>query len=315
MDEKLKFLEALYYLLLSYKNLDKDDITKALYYIEMSINADESLEINKLIKALIMDLEGKINKEIEICESLLKEGKNPIVKVLLMNILMLVDSKKALEYIKNLEFKESIILSLTELLCLESLGKFKDMIEICDRLLIKYPDSLLLLTKKAYALRGLGRYEEALSVIEKGLELDPDNRVLLYMKGSLLRRLGNYHKAYETFKKLIDELNVRWLDAIKHLVSLCLVLGKFDEAVKYAKMGLEIRDDDTTLWYYLGQAYEELGEENKAIEAYNRCVALYPDNVRALLNLARLYEERGEMEKAVNHYEKAMAKRHKDISR
>ncbi|WP_457611767.1 tetratricopeptide repeat protein, partial [Methanocaldococcus sp.] len=254
----------------------------------------------------------KAKYEKKLYEEMLENSNNPIVKMLLLHILLLEDHKKALDFAN--EFPDSIILNILKIICLETLGKFEEAVEICDKLLVSFPKSVLLLTKKAQTLARLGRYEEALKYTDEALKIENDNYVLMYLKGLILHRLGRYEEAYKIFKKLVEDFNVEWLDVIKNLVSLCLELEKYEEAIKYAELGLKHREDDVVLLASLGEAYEKLGDKEKALKLYKKCLSLYPNYIRVLLNLARLYEKDENVEKAVEYYKKLLdAKKHRYI--
>ncbi|ACV24649.1 tetratricopeptide repeat protein [Methanocaldococcus fervens] len=198
--------------------------------------------------------------------------------------------------------------------CLESLGKYDELLKTYDEMLSHVPELAPIWVEKAEILRKLGKYEEALFCVNKALELKPDSKNALYIKGVLLKRLGKYKEALECFKKLIDELNTKWLDAIKHAIYLSLTLDNLKDAERYINMGLKIREDDVILWYFKGRLYEYLGKLDEALKCYNKVIELQPTYTKALLNKARIYEKQGDIEKAIKYYNKAIDGRNKDFS-
>lgn len=166
--------------------------------------------------------------------------------------------------------------------------------------------------KKAEILRKLGRYEDALLCLNRALELKPHDKNALYLKGVLLKRMGKFREALECFKKLIDELNVKWIDAIRHAVSLMLALDDLKDAERYINIGLEIRKDDVALWYFKGELYERLGKLDEALKCYEKVIELQPHYIKALLSKARIYERQGNIEAAIEYYNKAVENIHKD---
>jgi tetratricopeptide (TPR) repeat protein len=124
--------------------------------------------------------------------------------------------------------------------------------------------------------------------------------------------MGKFNEALECFKKLIDELNVKWIDAIRHAVSLMMMLDELGDAEKYINMGLKIRNDDVFLWYFKGELYERLGKLEEALKCYDKVIELQPNHIKALLSKAKVYEKMGEIEEAIKHYNMAMENIHKN---
>jgi len=125
--------------------------------------------------------------------------------------------------------------------------------------------------------------------------------------------MGRFKEAIECFKKLIDELNVRWIDAIRHAVSLMLLIDdNLKDVERYINMGLKIKEDDVALWYYKGELYQKLDKLEEALKCYDRVIELQPNYIRALLNKARIYERQGDLEKAVEYYNKAVENMNRD---
>jgi LPXTG-motif cell wall-anchored protein len=60
-------------------------------------------------------------------------------------------------------------------------------------------------------------------------------------------------------------------------------------------------------WVEKGIAYGKQGEYNKAIEAYNKAIAIDPNDKKALLNKGFAFAELGEHNKAIEAYKKAIA--------
>ena len=64
---------------------------------------------------------------------------------------------------------------------------------------------------------------------------------------------------------------------------------KWEEAIKYYSMALEINNNHDDAWFNLGNMYLELNKYKKAEECWKRMVYLNPNSARAHMQLGRLY--------------------------
>jgi tetratricopeptide (TPR) repeat protein len=60
-------------------------------------------------------------------------------------------------------------------------------------------------------------------------------------------------------------------------------------------------------WTQLGHAYFDTNQPVKAIEAYNKSLALIPSNPPVLTDLGVMYRRNGQPEKAIEAFDKALA--------
>ncbi|CAB3290096.1 Tetratricopeptide TPR_2 repeat protein [Methanocaldococcus lauensis] len=316
---RVRALEATTYLLKCYRELFEGDLLKALYYIDRALELEPDFRLALFLKGLILNAIGEINKAIDTFEKLVNYGsKNPIVWVFLgQSYGLLGRCDKAFSCYKNALGTENKFLAafLLKLICTEFLGDYEEALKSCDELLTYAPRFVPIWVKKADILRKLGKYDDALLCLKKALELKPNDKNALYLMGVLLKRMGKFKESLECFKKLIDELGVRLLDAIRHAVSVALIVGDLETAERYIKMGLDIREDDVYLWYYKGELYERLGKSDEALKYYKKALSLYPYRVDILLSIARIYERLGDVKKAVEYYNKAIECRDRSIEK
>jgi tetratricopeptide (TPR) repeat protein len=80
-----------------------------------------------------------------------------------------------------------------------------------------------------------------------------------------------------------------------------LLNGKFQEAENNLKLALENEPDNKQLHFSLGVVYDNLGDSEKAIKAYEDAIAIDSDYFDAIYNLGALYFNKGvEMNNAAN---------------
>ncbi|WP_456472399.1 tetratricopeptide repeat protein [Methanocaldococcus sp.] len=315
--KRVQVLEAVTYALKAYRELFEGNLVNALYYCDKSLELEPDFNIPLFLKGLILFSIGKCDEAIKTFESLIKKGsENPITWMFLGQLYAISGScPNALKCYENALGIENkfIPAKFLKLLCLESLGKYDLLLEEYNNILIIAPKLKILWVKKADILRKLGRYDEAIYCLDKALQYDKYDINALYLKGVILKRMNKFEEAYNVFKILIDELNVKWVDALRHMASICLTIGKFDEAIKYSKEGLKIMPKDATFLYYIGKAYERLKEYDKAVEYLNKCIKEKPTYIKAMLSLAKIYEELGDYENSVKLYNKIHEVSHHEI--
>ena len=88
-------------------------------------------------------------------------------------------------------------------------------------------------------------------------------------------------------------------------------LGRHEEATEAYEQALRIRDDFGPARFRLGYVADLRGDEDKAVDCYEKCVARAPHDVASLLNLGTLYEERGYVDplyydKAIDAYKRVL---------
>nr|BBH93279.1 hypothetical protein KTA_14780 [Thermogemmatispora argillosa] len=125
---------------------------------------------------------------------------------------------------------------------------------------------------------GLCHYEKGLEAFERALELRPDDARVWELRGRHLWELGRKEEAVESARRAWElgreEEAGGWRYAWGYGRMLRKV-GRAQEAVRVleeeARRG---RAPDDRLWYELGRGYQEQGEEQEALEALERGLAV-----------------------------------------
>lgn len=130
-----------------------------------------------------------------------------------------------------------------------------------------------------------------------------------YIKeGQRLFASGNYQAAknaflssYANFPRGTDEIELA-LYAGNAFNS----LGDVQTALKYYVAGITAFPNFIESHYNIANVYMNNSMTDKAVEEYNKVLALNPKFINALNNLANIYFNRGEFDKAVEMYKKAL---------
>ena len=83
-------------------------------------------------------------------------------------------------------------------------------------------------------------------------------------------------------------------------------LGRFEESVPMLREQAAGIQPDALSWFQLGAAYGDLGQSARAIEAYERALALDPDYDLAMFNLGGVYWNSGEKIEALRIWKAAI---------
>jgi tetratricopeptide (TPR) repeat protein len=179
-------------------------------------------------------------------------------------------------------------------------------IEAYKQVLTVDPHNLAALRSLERLYEKTGQSEAYLDILEQQLDASPTDaeKISLYqrMASAWEERFGKLDRAAECLEKIIvlDERNYA---AFRELGRLYRQEKKWESLVDtYRRHIMSAGDPGTRMDLYcaMGQVYEEeLGDVDRAIEAYNDVLAFDPDDHRALNALGRLYERIEEWDRAV----------------
>ena len=149
--------------------------------------------------------------------------------------------------------------------------------------------------------------EKYLEILEAQLDATPSDaeRVGLYerMAAAWEERFGKLDRAAEALEKIVA-IDSRNYSAYRELARLYQQAGKWEALVEtYRNHVMATADVQTRIDLYvaMGQVYEvNLGDQDRAVEAYTDVLAFDSDEPRALDALGRLYEKISEWDRAVD---------------
>jgi len=140
--------------------------------------------------------------------------------------------------------------------------------ETVEKALQLYPDNLdaLMFAAKISSLTDspvAGKYADELAA--KVLEKRPENQdAMLYALKGLMQR-ENWQEAYNISKKLIQTSQPQ-TEVVEQYVSICIKLGKNNEAYEYAKKQLELNPNDETLLQAYVLAFSKVNTRDAVIK-------------------------------------------------
>ena len=83
--------------------------------------------------------------------------------------------------------------------------------------------------------------------------------------------------------------------------------GKLEEAIEAYNKALAIKPDYADAYNNMGVTLQDQGKLEEAIEAYNKALAIKPDYAEAYNNMGVTLKEQGKLEEAIEAYNKALA--------
>jgi len=162
-----------------------------------------------------------------------------------------------------------------------------DAIAILKRLLAADPQNTQLISAMGWALHLSGKDEEALAQYSAVIALSPADLNALYNSGIILWKLNRPHEAMDRFTALLSKTPDD-TDALFAAGSLLLSMddpaGSGDMLSRY----LAKKPSDTEGWYLVAQGAERQKKYARAMEAYDKIVAIDPAQADAWFGETRL---------------------------
>jgi tetratricopeptide (TPR) repeat protein len=155
------------------------------------------------------------------------------------------------------------------------------------------------------------KFRAAINSFQEALKLDPKQYKAHYRMGTLHEKLDEPEKADIAYRKTI-ETKPSYSPAFVSLGNMYIDYGFANVAMVVLQTGAQINDKDARMWNGLGRAHFELGEMQKAIDAYSKAKAIDPDGVDALYGLGMAYAELRQRKEAKENLELFISKAGQD---
>ncbi len=120
---------------------------------------------------------------------------------------------------------------------------------------------------------------------------------------------GNYdidHKESLIFSKQAIEIKPDMHEAYSNMGNAYNELKEYQKAINACQKAIEIKPDNHEAYNNMGNAYNELKEYQKAINAYQKAIEIKHDKHKAYNNMGIAYNKLKEYQKAINAYQKAI---------
>jgi len=150
---------------------------------------------------------------------------------------------------------------------------------------------------EVYALRKEGNKEGAIVLLTEILAKDPNDRASRFTLATTLQEAGRFKDAEQELNKLAQVQEGTWALAATYQLARTRILGQYepDRAVELlldfiAKVPDKAQGlpGKSSAYWRLGNAYEQLKQPDKARQAYEKAIALDPENKEAAKALKAL---------------------------
>ena len=154
-------------------------------------------------------------------------------------------------------------------------------------LLQEDPKNLRALVSLANILQDEGKSQEVIQLCKNVLEVDDRNTQALTMMGVAYLEMRNFQEALPWLQKAVD-VQPKLTQNQLNLAACLIGLKRYDEAEQNLNTILKGSPKFPRAHYHLGLLYEEQGDLQKAIQEYEKEIAMHSDSFIARFNLGRL---------------------------
>jgi len=164
----------------------------------------------------------------------------------------------------------------------------------------------------AEVLKENKQYEDVVKVYEKLIKLYPDRIDFYYELSNSYLYINKVSEAIKVYDKIESRIGITD-DASMQKIKIYRTLKMFDKAVAETKKAIVAFPKDSKYYGILGELYQDMGQSEKAFEAYNDLLKIDPTNAYVHLSLADYYRSIKENEKAFDEIKIAFKSNELDI--
>jgi tetratricopeptide (TPR) repeat protein len=188
----------------------------------------------------------------------------------------------------------------------EATGDYPEALKAYASAVRNDPDNSDLYLDYTRLLMDLDRYGEAAQIVQQGMKNAPDAYALNLRLGSIDMTLGQYDQARQLFQKAIDQHP----DIALGYVALAQAYMRDGKDADAAKLLADVRGKlppDAMLEYMYGLALSHLSQNDEAVSAFRRSVALDPKVAESHYELGKLYFQLGQIPQAREEFQRVIA--------
>ncbi len=190
-------------------------------------------------------------------------------------------------------------------------GKYSEAIVELNRARDLAPNSDDVYRRLGHVYLESGNAPRAIEAYQKGIELNPYYWMNYDSLGNAYYQVGEYDKALETFKKVMElEPNVE--EGFANSAAMLIQEGKYAESIPYLEKANQI-EPSASSFANMGIAYLFSKRFPEARQAFEKAVAMNPNDTAMTVNLGDAYRGAGETDKARELYQRAISLGFKEL--
>ncbi len=190
-------------------------------------------------------------------------------------------------------------------------GKYPEAIAELNRAQALAPNSDDVYRRLGNVYLASGNAPRAIEAYQKAIDLNPYYWINQNSLGDAYYEVGEYEKALQAFKKvtvLEPDVNAGFENAGGVLVQ----EGKYSDSIPYLEKAIQI-EPDSGAYSNMGTAYFFLKRFGEASQAFEKAVALNPNDTVTVVNLGDAYRGSGQTDKARDAYQRAISLGYKEL--
>lgn len=165
---------------------------------------------------------------------------------------------------------------LGQLLCLISMGEYKEAITWADKALEIFPGSADIVAAKAVSWGRSGNLEKGMAFSDASMKANSGSSFVWWARGDVILS-HNARTADYCFVKAMEISKDDWMLMLR-IAQTFLSFARPIDARKYLLRARQFAPENPMVWHYLGVTYRELGMAEEAIQAFRRALELNPHN-------------------------------------
>jgi len=150
-----------------------------------------------------------------------------------------------------------------------------------------------------------GDYELSVEYYRRAVELEPNSDDAHRALGSVLEELRSYDQAEKAYLTAIEDKPAYWASHSWIAAFYDRRTHNYSKAIEHYQKALALSPDNAQVLYSLGNAYLDDHQYNKAIESLQKSIKLRPDWFQAYANLGLTYFRQRKFAEAIAPMEKA----------
>jgi len=185
-----------------------------------------------------------------------------------------------------------------------SSGKYALAIQEYKKALSIQPDLLVGVFNLGVAHLRLRQFSEAVLSFKMATQLDGSDYEAWNYLGSAYVEAGRTQEAQQAFMRA-TKLKTNFAPAYLNLAVTYKKTGEWERAAELLRQSVRL-DPVTTTYNELGSLLLEMGKTDEALEAYQKAVALSPDDSETLYNHGNVLAATGKLDLAIRAYQKSI---------